>query len=225
LKSLCQACLWWGFRGLLYSVGTLGRLLYGLEIQGRQHLHTNGPLIILGRRISRVDFFASGAWAAVGEASGLTGAMTICNSPLMARAGRALGILPTMKGKSLSAAPLLEAYNLLRHGKIIIVADEGEVPWDGRLQPMRSGAAWLALRTRAPVLPVVMCGGYDIWPRWAARPHLKGKLVLKVGAPFYLREEPCDRVTNDMIEQANQRLLSELEHLSQGYMLRKGGLA
>jgi 1-acyl-sn-glycerol-3-phosphate acyltransferase len=225
LENFRHALLWWSFRTLLRNVGLLGRLLYGLEIHGREHLVAKGPLIILGRRVSRVDFFASGLWTMIGEASGLTSAMTICNSRLVARAGRALGILPTLKGKSLSAAPLLEAYNLLRQGKILIIPDEGEVPWDGRLQPLRSGVAWLALKTRAPVLPVVMRGGYDIWPRWASRPHLTGKLILKIGQPFYLCDKPCGRVTNDMLRESNQRLLAELEYLSEGYMLRKGSLA
>jgi 1-acyl-sn-glycerol-3-phosphate acyltransferase len=222
LKTFRHALLWWSFRTLLRGVGILGHFLYGLEIHGREHLQVRGPLIILARRISRVDFFASGAWAILGESSGLTGAMTICNSRLIARTGRALGILPTVKGKGRSAAPLLQAYNLLREGKIIILPDEGEIPWDGRLQPLRSGVAWLALRTRAPVLTMVMAGGYDIWPRWASRPHLTGKLVLKVGQPLYLCDEPCARVTNNMLQDANQRLLLELERLSGGYMLRKG---
>jgi hypothetical protein len=65
-------------------------------------------------------------------------------------------------------------------------------------------------------------GGYDIWPRWSRRPHLTGKLVLKVGKPFYVSEGPCERVTGEMLQKANQRLRAELERLSDGYMLCDG---
>jgi 1-acyl-sn-glycerol-3-phosphate acyltransferase len=222
VKDIRRSLLWWGLNALGRCVGALGRVLYDLEIHGEEHLPPAGPLVIVGRRVSRVDFFASVTLSAMKQVSGMTGALAICNSRLLARVGREMGVLPTLKGQSLSAAPLLEACKLLSQGKILIMPDEGEVPWDGRLQPLRAGAAWLALRVHAPILGVVMLGGYDIWPRWAARPRLSGKLRLIIGKPFYLSDAPCDRVTRGMLEQANQRLTAELELLSDGYMLRKG---
>lgn len=222
MKDWRRALFWWVFRTMCRGVGLLGRLLYGLEIHGQANLPAAGPLIIVGRRISRVDFFASAAFSRLGEFSGLTSLVAICNNRLLARGGRELGILPTIKGRGLSAASLLAAYNLLQQGGILIIPDEGEVPWDGRLQPLRSGAAWLALRTSAPVVAVVMQGGYDIWPRWASRPHLGGKLRLKIGQPFQLCHTPCARVTDDMLRQANDRLRAALADLSDGYLLPEG---
>jgi hypothetical protein len=46
--------------------------------------------------------------------------------------------------------------------------------------------------------------------------------VLKVGKPFYVSEGPCERVTGEMLQKANQRLRAELERLSDGYMLCDG---
>lgn len=212
--------LWWGFHCLLRGIAYLGREFYGLEAQGLEHLPRHGPLIILGRRISRVDFIAGALVATVlEEFSGLTAAIGLSNSRLIAWIARQLGILATLKGKSFSAASLLEAYKLLLQGKILILPDEGEVPWDGRLQPLRSGVAWLALRTQAPIVLVVVQGGYDIWPRWARRPHLTGKLVLKVGKPFRLCDAPCKRVTDGMLQEANKQLMHRLKELSAGYMI------
>jgi 1-acyl-sn-glycerol-3-phosphate acyltransferase len=222
LNEFRTALLWWVFRCVCRCVTALGRLLYGLEAHGLEHFPSTGPLIVVGRRISRVDFFAGALSSAhLGEWSGMTGAMAIGNSRFIAWLGKGLGFLPTLKGKGLSAVWLLEAYKLLRQGKIIAMADEGEVPWDGRLQPLRSGAAWLALRSQAPVVVGMVKGGYDIWPRWARRPHLTGKLVIKLSKPFYLSETPCERVTEEVLQAANQRLLAELELLSEGYMLPK----
>jgi 1-acyl-sn-glycerol-3-phosphate acyltransferase len=218
-----RAALWWGFRTVGRGVGLVGRLLYDLEAQGLEHLPSRGPAVIVGRRISRVDFFAAAFLAPVmREFSGMTGAMTLCNSRLIARLGGELGILPTLKGKGLSATSLLEAYKLLQQGKIIIIPDEGEVPWDGRLQPLKGGAAWLALRTRSPVIVAVMEGGYDIWPRWARRPALTGKLRFKVGKPFYLSDAPCQRVSGQQLRNANGALLAEIAALADGYLPAKG---
>ncbi len=212
--------LWWGFRCLLRGIAYLGRVVYGLEAQGLEHLPRHGPVIILGRRISRVDFIAGALlMTALEEFSGLTAAIGLSNSRFIAWIARQLGILATLKGKSFSAASLLEAYKLLQQGKILILPDEGEVPWDGRLQPLRSGVAWLALRTQAPIVLVVVQGGYDIWPRWARRPHLTGKLVLKVGKPFRLCDAPYKRVTDGMLQEANKQLVDRLKELSAGYMI------
>jgi 1-acyl-sn-glycerol-3-phosphate acyltransferase len=227
LSRLQQAVLWWSFWTLCRGVAALGRLLYGLEVYGMEHLPPQGPWIFLGRRISRIDFVGAafllcdrGIHKALrqGELSGLTGLMVICNSRLLAWGARELGILPATKGKSLSVGALWKAYQLLRQGRIIVNADEGEVPWDGRLQPLRSGVAWLALRTHAPIVIGMLQGGYDIWPRWASHPRLTGKLILKIGKPFYLWDGRCDRVTEEMLQAANQRILAELQRLSGGYM-------
>jgi 1-acyl-sn-glycerol-3-phosphate acyltransferase len=218
-----RAAIWWGFRTLSRGLGMVGRLLYGLEAQGLEHLPSRGPAVIVGRRISRVDFFAVAFLVRIiGEFSGMTGAIVICNNRLIARLGRELGILPTLKGKGLSAAPLLEAYKLLQQGNIIVLPDEGEVPWDGHLQPLKGGAAWLALRTRSPVIVAVMEGGYDIWPRWASRPALTGKLRFKVGKPFYLSDAPYQRVSGQQLRDANGALLAEIEALSNGYLSGTG---
>jgi 1-acyl-sn-glycerol-3-phosphate acyltransferase len=169
-----------------------------------------------------VDFFAGALLScAVREWSGMTGALSIPNNRGIAWIGRELGFLPTLKGKGRSATSLFAVYRLLQQGKILAIPDEGEVPWDGRLQPLRSGAAWLALRAHAPLALGMLQGGYDIWPRWARRPYLRGKLVLKIGKPFYLSDAPCERVTKEMLEEANQRLMTELKALSEGYMLAK----
>jgi 1-acyl-sn-glycerol-3-phosphate acyltransferase len=234
LSRLQRALLWWGFRTLCRGVAALGRLLYGLEVRGMEHLPAQGPWLFLGRRISRIDFIGAafllsdrGIYKALrqGELSGLTGLMVICNSRWLAWAGQELGILSAVKGKSLSVGALWKAYHLLRQGRIIVNADEGEVPWDGRLQPLRSGVAWLALRTHAPVVIGMLQGGYDIWPRWASRPRLTGKLILKIGKPFYLCEGCCDRITEEMLQEANQRILAALQGLSEGYMSPKRNIS
>jgi 1-acyl-sn-glycerol-3-phosphate acyltransferase len=226
LRRLRKVILRWGFRALCLVVTAIGRLLYSLEAHGFEHIPAQGPSVIVARRISRVDFFgAVRLFLTLGDFSGMTGALALCNNRCIANLGRELGLLPTLKGKSLSVGPLLQAYQYLKEGKIIIMADEGEVPWDGHLQLLRSGAAWLALRAHVPVVPMVIHGGYDIWPRWARWPRLTGKLVVRIGNPFYLNETPAVRVTDEMLQQANHRLLAEIEVLSHGYMLHQGSQA
>ncbi|MBI3824885.1 MAG: 1-acyl-sn-glycerol-3-phosphate acyltransferase [Candidatus Rokubacteria bacterium] len=223
MADLRRAVLWWGFRALCRTVAGLGRALYGLEAEGLEHLPRTGPLVVVCRRISRVDFFAPALFCTLvrGEFSGITSAMAVSNSRLLASAAESMGILANLKGAGLSAMPLLTAYKMLKQGKILLLADEGEVPWDGRLQPLRAGAAWLALRTHAPVVAGMVHGGYDAWPRWARGPRRGAKLTMRFSEPFHLADRAWDRVTPAMIEAGNRRLVEELATLSRGYMLRR----
>ncbi len=107
------------------------------------------------------------------------------------RAGDAR-LLLAYKARGLSGGELLRAYRILQGGGAIAIAAEGELTWDGRLQhPLAPGAAWLALRTGAPIVPVVSVGGYDVQPRWQMdRLRLPGRLTIRVGEPFTLGPDP-----------------------------------
>jgi 1-acyl-sn-glycerol-3-phosphate acyltransferase len=212
------------FKGLAWSwlrlnsrwVLALGRFMYGLEIYGGARLPTRGPLIVVARHSSRIEIFmAAFLCLAVREFAGVAAGPVILNNRLFTWLSRRLGMLPGFKDRGLSAASLMESLKLLQAGKVVVMVADGEVPWDGRPQPLRSGAAWLALRSHTPIVVSKLQGAYDIWPRWAAKPHLTGKLVLRVGEPFYLSDAPCRRVTSGMLYEANCRLLAELDALSE----------
>ena len=218
-----RAFLWWCLRVSSRWVLLWGRLFYRLEIHGQEHLTSEGPLIVITRPNGRVMvFMAAFCYLALRGFYGLAGGHAIVNNRLFTWLGRELGLLPGFKGASLSGMPLMELYRLLQQGKILLLTVAKELPWDGRLQLLAPGGAWLALRVHAPVVMLAVQGDYDIWPRWASRPHLTGKLVLKIGKPFYLCDAPCNRVTAAMLQEANQRVVAELERLADGYMLRSG---
>jgi 1-acyl-sn-glycerol-3-phosphate acyltransferase len=222
LRRFLRRLLWIFLRVNSRWLLILGRLLYKLEVDGRDNLPPQGPFLLVGRHSSRIEIFglAYFCWA-LGDFYGLAAGPALVNGRSFGILSRLLGALPAFKEKGLAAASLLEACKLLSRGEIILLGAD-ELPWDGRSQPLRPGAAWLALRTHAPVVVFLLKGSYDIWPRWASRPHLTGKLVLKIGKPFHLCAAPCSRVTETMLQEANRRLLAELERLADGYMLRSG---
>jgi len=117
-------------------------------------------------------------------------------------------VLRAIKAQGLSAGELLRARTLLLQGGAIALAAEGEISWDGRLQhPLAPGAVWLALRTGAPLVPVVSSGGYDLQPRWQMeRIRWSGRLVIRVGEPLRLCETPVRDLQEGVLEAANERL-------------------
>jgi 1-acyl-sn-glycerol-3-phosphate acyltransferase len=123
-------------------------------------------------------------------------------------------MLSAYKARGFSAGELLKALRFLKEGRPIALAAEGEITWDGRLQhPLAPGAAWMALRAHVPVVPVISVGGYDIMPRWARFPKLTGRVIVRAGMPFYVGDEPPDRVTPEMVSAASETIYHEMAAL------------
>jgi len=101
----------------------------------------------------------------------------------------------------------------LERGEAVFLAVEGEVEWDGRLNPARSGAPWMALRTGAPFVPCGVTGTYDIWPRWEDSPRLTGKVIVRIGKPFRLCETVPEWINDQMLKEAGDRIMTEIGKL------------
>jgi 1-acyl-sn-glycerol-3-phosphate acyltransferase len=158
-----HAVLWWLLRINSRCVLSLGKLLYGLKKCGGENLPPTGPLIIVSRHSSRIEvlkyvFIISTLKKFHGPAAG----PDIVNNRVFLWLSRELGMLPA---RSLSASALRGIYKLLGEGKVIFMMADGEVPWDGRPQPLRPGAAWLALRAYASV--VASSSGSPSPGRWS----------------------------------------------------------
>jgi 1-acyl-sn-glycerol-3-phosphate acyltransferase len=118
--------------------------------------------------------------------------------------------------RTLNVNELLQARQVLLDGGCVAIAPEGETTWDGRLQyPLYPGAAWLALHTAVPIIPVVSRGGYDVQPLWQREKiHLSGRIHIRIGQPLVFCEQPLGRVSEAQLQTANQRLWQVLAELS-----------
>jgi 1-acyl-sn-glycerol-3-phosphate acyltransferase len=71
----------------------------------------------------------------------------------------------------------------LQSGMPMVIFPEGGRAFNGELQPMMSGAAWLALKAQVPIVPLTLVGTYELLPIhiYALRPR---PLKLIVGEPI-----------------------------------------
>jgi 1-acyl-sn-glycerol-3-phosphate acyltransferase len=91
---------------------------------------------------------------------------------------------------------LRAATRALRHGDVMIVFPEGELRAPGALGTLHRGAAWLAVRSGTPVVPVAT--------RAAMRAHAVPEYVVDVGPP--LRGDDPHLLTERLTEQLSARL-------------------
>jgi 1-acyl-sn-glycerol-3-phosphate acyltransferase len=80
---------------------------------------------------------------------------------------RSLKAFPLQQGGS-DTSGVREAMRRLRHGAQVLVFPEGTRSPDGRLGRLKDGFVTIAARSGARVLPAVIEGAYEAWPRGAA---------------------------------------------------------
>ena len=86
----------------------------------------------------------------------------------------------------------LEAFRLaeriLHEGRILGIYPEGTRSPNGVLRRFRDGAALLAVRSGAPVLPVAVTGTDGLWRKGSLIPRRVPRVTLTIGAPVVLPE-------------------------------------
>jgi 1-acyl-sn-glycerol-3-phosphate acyltransferase len=102
--------------------------------------------------------------------------------PLVGPFFRSGGAFPVRRGEPDRRAMRL-ALDFLERGEVVLMFPEGTRSTDGRLQPVEPGAAMLALRAGAPVVPIAIIGGHRAMPRGARFPR-RVPVTARVGPPL-----------------------------------------
>ncbi len=121
---------------------------------------------------------------------------------------RRSGQVPIDSSNARSAvAGLLRGVAALRAGMPLVVFPEGSRTPHGGLQPMASGAAFMAIRAQVPLVPIALIGTYGLLPIhvYALRPR---PLRIVIGPPI-----PTIGLTTRDADTLTARLSSEIERL------------
>ncbi|MCA9932545.1 MAG: 1-acyl-sn-glycerol-3-phosphate acyltransferase [Ardenticatenaceae bacterium] len=88
-----------------------------------------------------------------------------------------------------------EVTRRLQNGQFLAIAPEGTRSQTEALIPAKSGAAFLAAKTNAPIIPVALYGTEDRAVKTNLRRLKRSKVVMRAGKPFTL--PPLDRKNRD----------------------------
>lgn len=185
------------------------RTLFQVTVEGAEHVPLTGPLLLAGNHVGALD-----------------GPLLVVLAPRPVRAlakaeffarpgGRALaaiGQIPVHRDKPDRAA-LRRALAVLGAGGAVAVFPEGECG-PGTLDAVHPGVAWLALRTRAPVLPVAFAGTDRAVANGDWRPRLRTPVRVVLGAPFALEVPDDPRSRRALADAQAQVRAGLLRHLA-----------
>jgi 1-acyl-sn-glycerol-3-phosphate acyltransferase len=161
----------------LFRVAVL--LLTRTNVRGREHLPRVGAGIVVSNHIAAVD-------------PGVLMAMLPRPLALRSKVENARGVLKlgiplvgafTVRRGSADRRALRAAEQVLEQGRLLCMFPEGTRSVSGVLGPAHGGAALLAQRSAAPIIPVAITGTPQIFLRqfpWLGRP----RVTVTIGQPF-----------------------------------------
>lgn len=185
------------------------------RVIGLENIPESGPGILLINHIAFIDPFVV-LHLAPRDIVPLA-KKEVYEYPLIGVFPRIWGVIPVRR-EEFDRDVIKKAINVLRAGEIILVAPEGTR--NHELQQGKDGAAYLASRTGAPIIPVAIEGteGFPTFP--TAKRWWQGGAVVTFGKPFYFHEE-LKRARGDqlsmMTDEAMQVLASMLPKDRRGY--------
>jgi 1-acyl-sn-glycerol-3-phosphate acyltransferase len=157
------------------ALGALTRL----DILGRENLPPGGPLILVANHFSFIDPLAmirSTPW----PLEFLAGAHMPNAPAVVTWIPKVWGVFPVHRG-SVSRSALRAAERVLAQNGVLGIFPEGG-NWATVLRPARPGAAYLAARSGAPILPIGIDGLVDVFPR--LRRGGRAKVTIRIGQQF-----------------------------------------
>ena len=167
--------------------GPFLHLLWRPEITGNENIPATGGAIIASNHLSIADsvflpLMLKRPVTFAAKSEYFTGARP--SQRFAAAYMRATKQLSVDRVGARSAQDTLEAaLHLIQAGELFGIYPEGTRSPDGKLYRGRTGIGWLALASRAPVIPVAMVGTDRVLPPGHTIPTLR-RIAIRVGPPL-----------------------------------------
>lgn len=106
-----------------------------------------------------------------------------------------------------------EALNVLKQGKVIGIFPEGRRTYDGKLMKKgKKGAALIAMRSAAPVVPVWINGTHQAYPRRAKFPKIH-PIQVYIGKPLVFHRHEEEIIDEQTLSAATAKIMQSIAGL------------
>lgn len=164
------------YGALRQTASVLARTLCRPTIQGRENVPETGAVLLASNHLSFVDSVAIPLAVTQRQVRFLAKSDYFEGTSVKGRVTKAmfssLGAIPVQRGDARGAMLSLEMMlDRLRLGEACVIYPEGTRSQDGRLYRGRTGVAYLAMESKAPVVPVAVSGTQEVQPIGASMPR------------------------------------------------------
>lgn len=198
------------YRVLRLLVRGINRLLFRTTVEGEDLVPADGPVIIAPIHRSFIDFFV------VSEVTRrklhYMAKDTLWKRPRFGRFLLSIGAFPVHR-EAADREALRRAQNVLEAGEVLILFPEGARRTGEVVGELHEGAAFLAARTGATIVPVGIGGTLSVMPKGTRYPR-PSKVHLIVGEPLAPPvRSAAGRVPRSQVHQLTEDLRASIQDL------------
>ena len=176
----------WHEFGRLLSVGIVW-LLYRVKVYGKENIPRDGAVLVLSNHQSLFDPILCQGWLKrpfyyVPRDTLFVG--------FWGRIIDSFYTIPINQEKA-GVKSMRAIIEVLKRGHIVCLYPEGARTFDGRIDEIKPGFSLLMRRSGATLIPMVIDGIFERWPRTQKYPKLGGRVGIMYGKPIdaaYIKE-------------------------------------
>ncbi len=173
------------------------------RISGRRNVPAHGGVLLVCNHQSFMDPVLA-AMALPRECSYMA-RDTLFHNPVFGRLIESLNAFPVRRGEA-DLSAIKETLRRLRQGGIVVIFPEGTRTSDGRIGPMLPGLAAIAKKAQVPLVPTLIDGVYQAWPKGQAFPS-PADVIIEYGEPLWPRDyQDCS--AEELMDTLRSRLLA-----------------
>ena len=165
------------------------RFFFFLRVEGLEKIPTSGPVVIVSNHMSFVDPVLVGA--TVPRTLAYIARADMFKYPVLGWWMRAVNTIPLERGAG-DLGAIKAAIRAIKDGKVFGIFPEGRRSRTGQIEPFKTGAAAIALRTDALMVPMAIIGSDKAWPV-GGLPRLFRPIKVVFGDPIALPDDPTER--------------------------------
>ncbi|TWT45932.1 1-acyl-sn-glycerol-3-phosphate acyltransferase [Phycisphaerae bacterium RAS1] len=134
---------------------------------------------------------------------------TLFENPFFKGLIESLNAFPIKRGTADMRA-IKETLRRLKNEQLVVTFPEATRTRDGSIGPMQPGVVLLARKTNVPIVPTLILGAFESWPRQSNFPHPRPVLVaygepIRPEALAQVDDEACIRMVRDRVLELQKR--------------------
>lgn len=184
------------------------KVCLNVTVEGRENFPKAGPLLVVINHIGDSDLPV--LTSVLPSPPDALGKIELYELPILGKMIDWYGVIWLHRGRS-DIRALRAALDGFAEGRIIVIAPEGRYSVTGALEEGNGGAAFLAYKSGAPILPIAITGTENENVYGHLRRFRRARVHVKVGKMFGLTGQALGR--QEAVDQGTHQIMAELAAL------------
>lgn len=190
------------------------RLFFRMRVYGRQNIPADGAFIIVSNHQSYLDPVFCGIFSK--RCLYYLARDTLFSNRIFGRLLRSVNVIPIRRGQA-DLPAMKKVIKKLKQGSGVCLFPEATRTRDGKIAPFRPGLGLLCRRGEAPIVPVMIDGAFECWPRNKRIFSMGCKIAVCYGATITTRQ-----IKNMDDRQLAEKLTGKLRQMQNDYRTKQG---